>query len=264
MPISPSDGSDAPSRSDGSSPTRDRAALGPSDRHRGRLLRFASAVGRYASGRQHQVDSPLQPDSEGPPAGAPRHGSALENAGLGERSRTSSAGPGGNGSGACAATLGASRRRDAHRVPRWRLPRSDGPPGQEPEPVAGTRRDGRDRDRTVCSTVSATFGAVRTLPKCRDHRPTLRGVSGVCAGLAPGLLYPTGSPVGVRAGGLPQQSPGPPSAPNSPGSSRAGSTGRAARQTRGRVTLGAAAVGFSSGDPVVRRPEVASEAYRPG
>ena len=65
MPISPFDGSDAPSRSDGSSTTCDRAAPGPSGRHRGRLLRFASAVGRYASGRQHQVDSPLPPDSEG-------------------------------------------------------------------------------------------------------------------------------------------------------------------------------------------------------
>ena len=100
MPISPFDGSDAPSRSDGSSPTCDRAALGPSDRHRGRLLRFASAVGRYASGRQHQVDSPLRSDSERPPAEAPRDGSALENAGLGELGRTSSAGPGGDGSGA--------------------------------------------------------------------------------------------------------------------------------------------------------------------
>lgn len=100
MPISPSDGSNAPRRSNGSSPTRDREAHFPSDRHRGRLLRFASAVGRYASGRQHQVDSPLQPDSEAPRAEAPRDGSALENAGLGERSRTSSAGPGGDGSGA--------------------------------------------------------------------------------------------------------------------------------------------------------------------
>jgi hypothetical protein len=99
MPISPFDGSDAPRRSDGRSPTCDRGALGPSDRHRGRLLRFASAVGRYASGRQHQVDSPLPPDSAGPRAEAPREGSALENAGFGWLSRTSSAGTGGDGSG---------------------------------------------------------------------------------------------------------------------------------------------------------------------
>jgi len=100
MPISPFDGSDAPSRSDGSSPTCDRAALGPSDRHRGRLLKFVSAVGRYASGRQHRGDSPLRSDSERPAAEAPLVESALESAGLGQLGRTSSAGLGGDGSGA--------------------------------------------------------------------------------------------------------------------------------------------------------------------
>jgi hypothetical protein len=95
MPISPFDGSDAPSRSDGSSQTCDRAALGPSDRHRGRLLKFVSAVGRYASGRQHQGDSPLRSDSERRLDKSP-----LENAGLGPLDRTSSAVPGGSGSGA--------------------------------------------------------------------------------------------------------------------------------------------------------------------
>jgi hypothetical protein len=100
MPISPFEGSDAPSRSDGSTPTCDRAVLGPSDRHRGRLLRFASAVGRYATRRQRQVDSPLRSESERPAAEAPADESALENARLGQLRRASSAGPGGEGSGA--------------------------------------------------------------------------------------------------------------------------------------------------------------------
>jgi hypothetical protein len=98
MPTSPFDGSDAPNRSGGSCPTCGRAARGPSDRHRGRLLWFASTVGRYATGRQPQVDSPLRSESERPPAEAPLDESALENAGLGQAGRTSSAGPGGDGS----------------------------------------------------------------------------------------------------------------------------------------------------------------------
>jgi hypothetical protein len=95
MPISRFDGSDAPSRSDGNCTTCDRAVPDPSGRHRGRLLWFASTVGRFASGRQRPVDSPLPSDTE-----EPLDKSALENAGLGPLDRTTSTEPGKNGSGA--------------------------------------------------------------------------------------------------------------------------------------------------------------------
>ena len=94
MPISPSNGFDAPAGADSKCPTCGRPASGATIRHRGRLLSFAAAVGRYATGREGASVPPRQ--SDGPRLSAE---SSNENAGDGHPVGASAAAPGGLWSG---------------------------------------------------------------------------------------------------------------------------------------------------------------------